>query len=285
MNLKRLLLLVLFFFSISLFVPKTSQAFDLQEALTSENSVVIKIQEGVEYFFAFKVENKIAVLEKHAEKRLAIAQDYAEKGNNERVQDLMQSYLQIKEKQNDLLEKTSDGKVLGAVEDRTVEQQKTMEDIKTKINEDGKQNVVQVQEQVVNQVAGRIVEVNGKEGQTEFFNKVEHVWAPGTGPGGEGGTTFAPGTSGTGSGGTTIEGGGIQFAPGTSGGGQGEVIIAGGTIQFAPGTSAGGPAGSDIKSVEVITGGGDSGTTNVMEGGNQNTAPGTTLEGKNELAP
>jgi len=310
MNLIRLSLLVLFFLSISLFVSKTAHAFNLQETLTSEDSIMVKVQEGIEYFFAFKVENKVAVLEGYAEKRLAIAKDYADKGNNERVQDLMQSYLQIKEKQNDLLGKTSDGKVLGAVEDRTVEQQKTMEDIKTKINEDGKQNVVQVQEQVVNQVAGRIVEVNGKEGQTKFFNKVEHVWAPGTGPGGNAGTTFAPGTSGTGSVGTTVEGGGTQFAPGTSGSGQGGVIIKGGTIQFAPGTSAGsGNATSDIKTIEIKTGGavndpvpvpdgpnyapgtsgnspgnttGSPGTNTIDPGG---LAPGTTLEGKNELAP
>lgn len=248
MNIKRLLL-VLFLFSISLFVPKTSHAFSLQEALTSENSIVVKVQEGIEYFFAFKIENKIAVLEKQAEKRLAMAQGYAEKGNNERVQDLMQNYLQIKERQNDLLEKTSDGKVLGAVENRTVEQQKTMENIKTKINEDGKQNVVQVQEQVVNQVAQRIVEVNGKEGQTEFFNKVEHVWAPGTGPGG---------------------------------GEAGVVYEGGGKLIFAPGTSGGGPSGSDIKTVEVKTGGGsDSGGTTV-ESGSQDFAPGTSADGKSE---
>src|SRR4030042_4555936 len=147
MSIKKILLLVLFFFSISLFIPKTSKAIDLKEVLTSENSVITKIQEGIEYFFAFKVEKKVEVLEKQAEKRLVMAQGYAEKGNNERVQNLMQNYLQIKERQNDLLEKIDDGDVLGKVGERTIEQQKTMEEIKNKIDEDGKQNVVQVQEQ------------------------------------------------------------------------------------------------------------------------------------------
>ncbi|MDZ4209611.1 MAG: hypothetical protein U1C56_00360, partial [Candidatus Curtissbacteria bacterium] len=136
------------------------------------------------------------------------------------------------------------------------EQQKIMEEIKTKINEVGKQNVVKIQEQVVNKVAERIVVVNGKEGQTEFFNKVEHVWAPGTGPGGEVGTSFAPGTSGTGNGGVVVEGGLIQFAPGTYDTGNGGVIFEGGSgQQFAPGTSSGGSAGSDIKTVEIKTAG------------------------------
>ncbi len=214
------MLLTLFFFSIVLFIPKTSRAIDLREILTSEDSFVVEIQEKIEYLFTFKIENKITVLEKHAEKRLVMAQGYAEEGNNEKVQKLMQDYLQIKERQNDLLGEDDTGKVLGAVAERTIEQQKTMEEIKTKIDEDGKQQVVQVQEQVVNQVAERIVVVNGSEGQTEFFNKVEHVWAPGTGPGGEAG-----------------------------------VVIEGGTMQFAPGTSAGGSSGADIQNVVVESGG------------------------------
>jgi hypothetical protein len=243
MSIKRLTLLVLFFFSISLFTPKPSKAFDLQETLTSENSIIVKIQEGLQYFFAFRVENKVAVLDKQAEKRLVMAQGYAENGDGERVQNLMQSYLQIKERQNNLLGKTDDGDVLGAVEERTIEQQKTMEEIKNKIDDDGKQGVIDIQEQVVNQVAERIVVVNGTEGQTEFFNKVEHVWAPGTGPGGETG-----------------------------------VVIEGGTMQFAPGTSAGGSSGTDIQNV-VVEGGGGSGGGTTVEGGNQGVAPGTSSGG------
>lgn len=271
MKVKSVLLLVLFFFSFCFLTPQASKAVDLKQVLTSENSIITKIQEGVEYFFAFKTENKIKVLEKQAERRLTMAKGYADQGNDERVQSVMQSYLQIKEKENDLLGETDTKNVLGDVEERTIEQQKTMEEIKTKIDDNGKQGVIEVQEKVVNQVGQRVIEVNGTKGQAEFFNKVEHVWAPGTGPGGEAG-----------------------------------VVIKGGAMEFAPGTSAGG-AGSNIKTVEVKTGGGgDGGTTNVVEGGNQGTvpgttsggntttntidpgeglAPGTTLEGKNELAP
>jgi len=243
MSIKRFLLLAVFLFSASFFVPKTSKAVDFQEMLTSENSIVVKVQEGIEYFFAFKVENKVRVLEKHAEKRLTMAQEYAEEGENERVQNLTQSYLQIKERQNNLLGGIDNGDVLGAVGERTVEQQKTMEEIKTKMDVDTQQQVIQVQEKVVNQVAQRIIETNGTEGANEFFQKVEHVWAPGTGPGGESG-----------------------------------VVIEGGTMQFAPGTSSGGSSGTDIQNVEVKSGGGSDGGTTVESGGGL--APGTSSGGE-----
>ena len=266
MNIKRLLLLVLFFFFFSIFIPRTSKAIDLKEVLTSENSIVVKIQEGIEYFFAFRIENKVAVLERRAEKRLIIAQGYVEDGNNERVQNMLQNYQEIKEKQNNLLGKVDDGEVLGMVAERTIEQQKMMEVIKTRIDEGAKKKVVQVQEQVVNQVAKRVIDVNGSEGATEFLNGVAHVWAPGTGPGGgEAGVVYAGG-------------GKLIFAPGTGPGGQGGVVIEGGEMKFAPGTSAGGSGGSNIQNVVIEGGGGSSGGTTV-EGGSQNTAPGTTSGG------
>ena len=194
MIIKRLLLLLLFLFSLSLFAPRTSRAIDLREILTSENSVIVKIQENIEYFFTFKVENKIQVLEKHAEKRLIMAQGYVEEKNNEKVQNLLQNYLQIKERQNNLLGKTGKDEALETVTERTIEQQKTMEEIKSKIEGATKQNIIQVQEQVVNQIAKHVVEVNGPEGTTKFLNEVAHVWAPGTGPGkGEAGVVYAGG--------------------------------------------------------------------------------------------
>ncbi|MFH2085752.1 MAG: DUF5667 domain-containing protein [bacterium] len=223
MNTKKLLLLTFLVISVFLFAPKPSKAVDFQEIFTADDSFLVRLQEELQYFFAIKLENKVEVLEQHAEKRLTMAQGYAEAGNGEKVQNLLQNYLQIKEKQNNLLGKTAGGEVLGAVEERTIEQQKTMEQIKTKIDENGQGQVRQVQEQVVNQVAERIVVVNGSEGQNEFFQKVEHVWAPGTGPGGTAGVVYEGGSK----------------------------------LIFAPGTSAGGNAGSDIKTVEVKTGGGE----------------------------
>lgn len=217
MNIKKLLLFTLILLSISFFVPKFSKAADSPKTSAPKIPIILKIREGIEYFFAFRVERKIEVLDKQAETRLDMAQDYAKDGNNQKVQNLVQNYLQTKEKQDDLLDKISDENVLGLVGERTVEQQKTMEDIKTNVNQNIKNEIVQVQEQVVNQVAQRIVVTNGTEGQTEFFQKVEHVWAPGTGPGG----------------------------------GESGVVIEGGNMQFAPGTSAGGNSGADIKTVII----------------------------------
>lgn len=242
MNFKKVFIFALFLFTIVLVAPKTSKAVDLQEVFISENSIVTKIYEGVEYLFTFKAEGKVPVLEKHAEKRLVAAQEYAGEGNNERVQNMIQSYQQIKEKQNNLLGKINNKDVLGIVTERTVEQQKMMEEIKTKVNEDTKQNVIQIQEKVVNQVAKHVVNVNGTEGTTEFLNEVVHVWAPGTGPGGDAGVVYAGG-------------GKLIYAEGTGPGGGGGVVVEGGTIQFAPGTSAGGSGAADIKTVEVKTGG------------------------------
>lgn len=213
----------------------------------------MELQERFEYFFAFKIEKKIEVLDKQADRKLETVQSFAEKGDKENVQNQLQNYLETKEKQNDLLGKTNNKNVLDMVEEKTIEQQKTMEEIKTGVDEGMKKEMVVVQEKVVNQVAKRVIDVDGKVGQTEFFNKVEHVWAPGTGPGGEAGTSYAPGTSGKGNGGVVVKGGLIQFAPGTSAGGESGVKYEGGAgRQYAPGTSSGGGnAGADIKTVEV----------------------------------
>jgi len=253
MNIKKILLLTLLFFSISFFTPIASVAVDSPKAKVSNDSLMTSIMEKIEYFFTFGADKKVAVLEKQAENRLDKARDFADDGNIEKFQNQLQNYLGKKEEQHNLLGKTDGKGVLKEVEERTIEQQKTMEDIKTIVDDGMKQEIIQVQEQVVNQVAQRVVDVNGKEGQTEFFNNVEHVWAPGTGPGGEAGTSFAPGTSGTGTGGVVVKGGLIQFAPGTSAGGESGVKYEGGAgQQFAPGSSGGGGnAGSDIKSVEV----------------------------------
>jgi len=220
---QKVLLLVLLFLLFCCFIPKIAKAADSSKSSPAKMSILTRIQEGVEYFFAVRAENKIAVLEKQAEKRLNMAQNSIKKGKEKEVPGLVQNYLETKEKQNNLFEKfdTSQeilGQTLDMVEDRTIEQQKTMEEIKTNvIDQNIKNEIIEVQEGVVNQVAKRVIDVDGKEGQTEFFEKVEHVWAPGTGPGGEAG-----------------------------------VIIVGGAMQFAPGTSAGSNnATQDIKGVEV----------------------------------
>lgn len=240
MNIKNTILLILFFSSISFFSPIPLVAIDSSRNKAPSDSFVVRVIEKIEYFFAFGTDKKIAVLEKQAENKLVKAQNFANNGNQEKTQNQLQNYLSKKEEQNNLLEKTGGEAVIKNVEERTVEQQKTMEKIKMIVDDGIKQEIIQVQEQVVNQVAQRVVEFNGKEGQTEFFNKVEHIWAPGTGPGG-------------GESGVVYEGGaGQQYAPGTSAEGDGGVVYEGGAkIMFAPGTSGGEGGRVDIKTVEV----------------------------------
>jgi hypothetical protein len=238
---QKVLLLVLFFLLFCLFIPKISKAADSSKSSPAKISILTRIQEGVEYFFAIRAENKIAVLEKQADKRLKMAQNSIKNGKNEEVSGLVKNYMKTKEKQDNLFEKfdTSQevlGKTLDMVGERTIEQQKTMEEIKTNvIDQNVKNEIIQIQEQVVNQVAKNIVEVNGKIGQTEFFEKVEHVWAPGTGPNGP-----APGV--------VYEGGAkIMFAPGTSAGSNNATQDIKG-VEVVGGPGAG---GSDIKNVEI----------------------------------
>lgn len=217
MFLKKKLLFIFFLSTLFFLLPQKTMAANF----SSGETILTKVQEAIQYFFTFKVENKIQVLENNAEKRLTWAGEYANAGDEEKVKNMIQNYQQIKERQENLLG-TVDGEVLGAVAERTIEQQEKMEKLKVVTSDTVDNWIVDTQENVVNGVAQRIVVTNGIEGQTEFFQKVERVWAPGTGPGGEAG-----------------------------------VVVEGGKMQFAPGTSGGGPATSDIKTVEVKTGGGE----------------------------
>jgi len=238
MKINKILFLLLLVFSVSLIAPRSLKAIESSGVAVADTSFFGRIRERIEYFFAFSAQSKVEVLEKQAEKRLNEAQGNAESGNDQKASSKLQNYLQTKEKQTTVLKNMNDSdKVMEKVQERTIEQQKTMETIKTVTSHSVKQEVVQVQEQVVNQVAKEVVETNGAEGKNEFFEKVEHVWAPGTGPGG--------------SAGVVIVGGSMKFAPGTEGGGESGVVIEGGSAKFAPGTSGGGNSGADIKHVEI----------------------------------
>lgn len=204
-------------------------------------SVFTRIRERMTYLFTFKTEKKIELLEKQAEKRLDTAKEFAKEGNNEEVKNQIQDYNDTKEKQDILLDKIENPRQsLDKVEERTIEQQKTMEEIKTNVvDKDVKNEIIQTQENVVNQVAKKVVVTDGKEGLTNFQNKVEHVWAPGTNGKGEGGVIYQGGSK-------------MMFAPGTGAGGQSGVEVKGGNSQYAPGTGAGGGGGKvEVKNIEV----------------------------------
>jgi len=280
MNLKVFFFAILTLF-LTLSLPTTAKAISLQDIQGSGESFLLRAQEEIQYFFAFQNEKKIAVLEQHAEKRMLKAQEFAEDHQEAQAQNMLKNYLRIRTKQIDLLSDLQDGEVLGAVADNVIQEQQTMETIKTQFSEDGKRVVMQTQEQVVNQVAQHIVVVNGPEGQTKFFQEVEHVWAPGTGPGG-------------GEAGVVIEGGEMRWAPGTGpGGGESGVKYEGGSgtvilqdgdqNQNAPGTTAGGDSGGSQGGLAPGTtadGGNNTVETNVIDN-----VESTPSEGDTWLAP
>jgi phosphoglycolate phosphatase-like HAD superfamily hydrolase len=216
MNTKKVLFLFVLIFSFMLLNPVSSFAFDLQGSLISNDSVIVRIVEEIEYFLAFTPDRKVEVLEKHAERKLELAKKYANEGEQEKVQNMVGRYRQIRERVNKVVGKNIDANVLGTVKQRVLNQQTTMEEIKNMVEINVKNEIIEVQEKVVNDVAKHIVEVNGVEEQTEFFEEVEVVWAPGTGPGGEG-----------------------------------RIVVEGGEMMFAPGTDKTSPSGADIQDVVV----------------------------------
>ena len=125
-------------FFVILVFPQRAVAASQNNPFSPPSFFTIQAQEAVEYFFAFKIENKVAVLEKQAEKRLVSAQEYALQGNDKKTQNSLQNYLKIKERQTQLLGKLDDENDLKTVTDSTIEQQKVLETIKTKTNSDPK---------------------------------------------------------------------------------------------------------------------------------------------------
>lgn len=229
------------FLLISLVTPVISHAAET-EPVATQPSFFSRIQESIAYFFTFGTEQKIEKLDTLAEKRLNLAQDMTEQDTDANIQEPLQNYLELKDKQNNLLKKIDNNQVLNQVQERTIAQQQVMEQLKNRIDVNGKEGVMQVQEQVVNQVAERIIEKNGTEGTTEFFQKVEHVWAPGTAP-----------------------------KAGESANGNAGVVIEGGTMQFAPGTEGTGTAGPDIQTTVIKSDGGAGQQNN-------NSGPGQVIE-------
>src|SRR3989338_6062634 len=96
--------LVIFAF---LFSPQPVYAASLGNIFTSPDSFFVKIQERIEYFFAFNTEQKITVLEKQAERRLAQAENLIKTKDVNKVSSLIKSYETLKETQGDLIKSAS----------------------------------------------------------------------------------------------------------------------------------------------------------------------------------
>lgn len=172
-----LLLLIIVFFILSF--PQRASALSPRDILSSPDSLVVKIQERIEYFFAFNTEKKAAILEKQAERRLTRAKKLIKTKDVDEVSTLIKNYETLKEKQGDLVESASIA-ILPEIKERTIEQQKRIEDIKEAVPEETKEVIEDVQRTVVTTV---IMNVRAKEGEgkaTEFAEGVKEVLTPGS---------------------------------------------------------------------------------------------------------
>src|SRR3989344_385808 len=180
-------------FSFVLFVfmssPKSVLAAPINEILSSPNSLIVRIQERIESFFAFNMEQKIVVLEKQAERRLTQAENLAKTKDVDvdKVLSLIKSYETLKEKQGNLINVASTT-VPVEVKEQTVQQQARIEDMKEDMSDDAKEIIEDSQRTVIKTMMDNI-EDSGveKDEVTEFAEEIKNVIDPGS-------NIFAPGT-------------------------------------------------------------------------------------------
>lgn len=203
--------------ALSIFFPyQEANAFSFKQFYSPVTSFLSSVGEKIQYVFSFTPESKVNLLGNQAEKRLSDAQQQAP-NNTDNAEKSIQEYQDIKSKQNSVLDKVDD-KTLKQVQDKTIEEQKTLAKIGN--TAPSTQDIVKtVNEDVVNDVKNTITLKEGTTAGEAFDQKATIVYAPGTGP-------SEKGTGGEGT--LVIEGGDSKFAPGTSEGGESGVVIEGG---------------------------------------------------------
>lgn len=183
--------------------PKPALAATLNDIFTSPDSLIVKVQERIEYFFAFRTEQKVTVLEKQAERRLARAENLAKTKDNNQVLSLIKSYKTLKEKQGNLIESAPTTNLAG-IKEQTIKQQARIEDMKEDMPDDEKEIIEESQRTVIKTMMDNIDDSGTKEDKdeaTEFAEEVKNVLDPET-------NIFAPGTN-------EVSPGTLEVAPGT----------------------------------------------------------------------
>src|SRR3989344_5128143 len=127
--------------------PSQAHAAPLGNIFTSPDSFIVKIQERIEYFFAFTTDRKIIVLEKQAERRLAQAENLIKTKDVNKVSSLIKSYETLKETQGDLI-KSASITVPAEVKEQTVQQQARIENMKEDLPE-GTQEMIEGSQKTV----------------------------------------------------------------------------------------------------------------------------------------
>ena len=170
-------------YAIILFVvittPSPIHAAPLSDLFTAPDSLIVKIQEKVEYFFAFSDQQKIAVLDKQAERRLAHAKSLVKTADVAKIPALLKEYETLKHKQSELI-KVAPATTLVNAEEETVKQQASIEDLKENLPEPMKQVVSESQITVIESMVDSIEEkeTNSEVAVTNFIKEIKEVINP-----------------------------------------------------------------------------------------------------------
>ena len=214
---------LIFALFVLMFSPQQAHATTLNDIFTSPDSFIVKIQERIEYFFAFSTEQKVVVLEKQAERRLERAENLVQMGDIDKISSLIKSYETLKEKQGDLIGKAPTT-VLAEVKEHTVQQQARIEDIKKDLPEGTKEIIENSQRTVIKTVIDNLQDESGtteiENEANEFAEEVKNVLDPGS-------NIFAPGTN-------VILKSVPEVAPGSPGIDPGTKEVVPGNVNLAP---------------------------------------------------
>lgn len=173
----------------------------MDDIFSSPDSFIVKIQERIEYFFAFNTKQKVAVLEKQAERRLTRAESLIKTKDVNQALPLIKSYQTLKEKQGNLIESTPTTD-LKEVKEQTVKEQARIEAMKEGMQDDAKDIIEESQKTVIKTTIDNIKVGEGEDKVTEFAEEVKDVLDPGS-------HIFAPGTN-------EVAPGTLEVAPGVN---------------------------------------------------------------------
>lgn len=176
------------------------------DIFSSPDSLIVRVQERIEYFFAFNTKQKIIILEKQAERRLTRAENLVKTKDDDKVLSLIKSYETLKEKQSNLIE-GAPTTVLTEAKERTVKQQARIEDIKKGMPGEAKEIIENSQRTVIKTMMDSSKAEEGEDEATEFAEEIKNVLDQGT-------RIFAPGTLEVAPGSPDVAPGAPEVAPG-----------------------------------------------------------------------
>ena len=176
---KRFKFLIFFIFAISVFMfPRQALAVSLGDIFSSPDSLIVRIQERIEYFFAFNTKQKVVILDKQAERRLTRAENLVKTGDANKTLILIKSYEILKERQGGLI-KAAPATVLTEVKERTVQQQARIEGIKKEMPGETRKLIETGQVTIIKTMVDNIEAKEDVKEVTAFVKELKNVIDPG----------------------------------------------------------------------------------------------------------